>query len=72
MSRRRLRSLKPEDNILRNDLAEDNIQEYKLDQTIVEALESLQRRIMERMNAEERRREECRESEKDLNIKYTG
>ena len=33
-------------------------------------LEAQQTRIMERMNAEEGRREECRESERGLNIKY--
>ena len=70
MSRQGLRSSRPEDNISSDELAEDKIEQSELDQTIVEALEAQQTKIMERMNAEEGRREECRESERGLNIKY--
>ena len=70
MSRQGLRSSRPKDNISRDDLAEDNVEQSELDQTIVEALGAQQTRIMKRMNAEEGRREECRESERGLNIEY--
>ena len=46
------------------------MEQSELNQTIVEALEAQQTKIMAGMNAEEGRREECRESERGLNIKY--
>ena len=70
MSRQGLRSSRPEYNISRDELTEDSIEQSELGQTIVEALEAQQARIMGRMNADEGRREECRESERGLNIEY--
>ena len=70
VSRQGLRSSRPEDNISSDELAEDKMEQSELNQTIVEALEAQQTKIMAGMNAEEGRREECRESERGLNIKY--